>query len=645
MSKEIWVPLHQHSDMSLLDGYSKPKKIAERCANLGYSAAAISDHGTLAACVEIVEAFKPKGIKPIIGIELYLSQQHSTIKTKENGSLDHLVVLCKNLAGWKNMLKLTKESNKKENFYRKPRLSREQLVEFVHGNFISFSGHPGSQLANVLFTDVKLCYRAKTIAEAYGYLHTDALERAVKLAREYEAIFGKGNFYIEIQLIDGENLPSAYVIADILREVSRITGIPCVATADSHYPTQQLAFDQRILICSAMGTTLPKVEGSLARNEDVGLGGFFKSSKYHIPTPEEMFELHKDFPEELENSLKIAADCEIYSIFNKPLLPHFACPEGFDEKSYLRHWCQKGWDKKIAGKVDRPEKEYADRLEMELKTMEDVSLSAYFLIIADCVESARKRGDWCGIGRGSGGGTLIGYLTDIIGVDPVKRDLLFSRFYNAGRNSFDNISLPDLDIDYQNDKRELVFEDIRNKYGITKTGQVATFGRLMGAGALKEVLRVLDAVSFEESNMITKFIPPESAVSDKLEEMRENNPDEEPSIIRFALEHNAKDLAPWCQLKDNGDLAGPLANYFQTAMRIEGTRKSVGKHASAMIICRDDLDTLAPMIHDKNSDQLIVGVDHKKAEKLGMMKADVLGVKILTKFKMISDLAASRKYV
>lgn len=645
MSKEIWVPLHQHSDMSLLDGYSKPKKIADRCANLGYSAAAISDHGTLAACVEIVEAFKPKGIKPIIGIELYLSQQHSSIKTKENGSLDHLVVLCKNLAGWKNMLKLTKESNKKENFYRKPRLSREQLVEFVHGNFISFSGHPGSQLANVLFTDVKLCYRAKTIAEAYGYLHTDALERAVKLAREYEAIFGKGNFYIEIQLIDGENLPSAYVIADILREVSRITGIPCVATADSHYPTQQLAFDQRILICSAMGTTLPKVEGSLARNEDVGLGGFFKSSKYHIPTPEEMYELHKDFPEELENSLKIAADCETYSIFNKPLLPHFACPEGFDEKSYLRHWCQKGWDKKIAGKVTRSEKEYADRLEMELKTMEDVSLSAYFLIIADCVESARKRGDWCGLGRGSGGGTLIGYLTDIIGVDPVERDLLFSRFYNAGRNSPGNISLPDLDCDYMTSTRELVFEDIRNKYGQTKTGQVATFGRLMGAGALKEVLRVLEGCSFEESNMITKFIPPESAVSDKLEEMRENDPDTEPSIIRYALEHNAKDLAPWCQLKDNGELTGPLANYFQTAMRLEGTRKSVGKHASAMIICRDDLDTLVPMINDKNSDQFIVGVDHRKAEKLGVMKADVLGVKILTKFKMISDLAAKRKYV
>lgn len=645
MSKEIWAPLHQHSDMSLLDGYSKPKKIAERCANLGYSAAAISDHGTLAACVEIVEAFKSKNIKPIIGIELYLSQQHSSIKTKENGPLDHLVVLCKNLAGWKNMLKLTKESNKKENFYRKPRLSREQLVEFVHGNFISFSGHPGSQLANVLFTDVKLCYRAKTIAEAYGYLHTDALERAVKLAREYEAIFGKGNFYIEIQLIDGENLPSAYVIADILREVSRITGIPCVATADSHYPTQQLAFDQRILICSAMGTTLPKVEGALARNEDVGLGGFFKSSKYHIPTPEEMYELHKDFPEELENSLKIAADCEMYSIFNKPLLPHFECPEGFDEKSYLRYLCKNGYERKVAGKVGDREQEYIDRLEMELNTIEPIDLSAYFLIVADYIKAARNRGEYIGIGRGSGGGTIIGWYTDIIQADPVLRNLLFSRFYNAGRNSPGNISLPDLDVDFEARFRYKTFDYIRNKYGRSKTGQVATFGRLMGAGALKEVLRVLEGCSYEESNLITKFIPPESAVSDKLEEMRENDPDTEPSIIRYALEHNAKDLAPWCQLKDNGELTGPLANYFQTAMRLEGTRKSVGKHASAMIICRDDLDTLAPMINDKNSTELIVGVDHKKAEKLGMMKADVLSTKILDKFHMISDMAARRKYV
>lgn len=644
MSKEIWVPLHQHSDLSLLDGFSKPKKIAERCANLGYSAAAISDHGNLAASVEFVEEMKKKNLKSILGIELYLSNQHSTIKTKENASLDHLVVLAKNLQGWKDMLKLTKESNKEENFYRKPRLSREQLVEFVHGNFISFSGHPGSQLANCLFIDQKLCYRAKTVAEAYGYLFPDALERAVKLAREYEAIFGKGNFFIEIQLIDGENLASAYVIADILREVSKITGIPCVATADSHYPTQQDAAYQRILLCSTLKTTLPKVDISIAKGDDVSLGGFFKSNKYHIPTPEEMFELHKDYPEELENSLLIASLCENYSILNKPLLPHFACPDGFDEKGYLRHWCQKGWDKKIVGKVKRPKKEYADRLEMELKTMEDVDLSAYFLIIADCVESARKRGDWCGIGRGSGGGTLIGYLTDIIGVDPVENDLLFSRFYNAGRNSPGNISLPDLDIDYMTSSRELVFEDIRNKYGRNKTGQVATFGRLMGAGALKEVLRAMEACSFDEMNKITKFIPDESKISDKLEQMREANPDEDVSILQYALENNSKDLAPWCQLKDNGELTGPFANYFKTAMKIEGTRKSMGKHASAMIICRDDLDNLVPMIHDKSGTELIVGVDHKKAEKLGVMKADVLGVKILTKFKMISDLVTSKKY-
>lgn len=645
MSKPIWIPLHQHSDMSLLDGYSKPKKIAERCANLGYTAAAISDHGTLAACVEIVEEFKKKSIKPIIGIELYLSAQHSTIKTKENGPLDHLVVLCKNLAGWKNLLKLTKESNKKENFYRKPRLSREQLVEFVHGNFISFSGHPGSQLANVLFTDPKLCYRAKTVAEAYGYLHTDALERAVKLAREYEAIFGKGNFYIEIQLIDGDNLPSAYVIADILREVSRITEIPCVATADSHYPTQQLAFDQRILICSAMGTTLPKVEGALSRNEDVGLGGFFKSSKYHIPTPEEMFELHKDFPEELENSLKIAAECQSYSIFNKPLLPHFPCPDGFDEKTYLRHLCQNGWNKKIVGKITRTEQEYIDRLEMELKTMEKVDLSVYFLIVEDYISAARSRGEWVGGGRGSAGGCLISYLLNVILEDPVANDLLFSRFYNDGRNSADNVSLPDIDSDFESRYRYKTFEHIRTKWGRENTAQVATFGRLMGAGAIKEVLRVMEACSFDEMNQITKFIPDESRISDKLEQMREANPDEDVSIIRYALENNAKDLAPWCQLKDDGELIGPFANYFQTAMRIEGTRKSTGKHPSAMIICRHNLDEIVPMIYDKSGEDPIVGVDHTKAEKLGTMKADILATKILDKFHMISELAAERKYV
>lgn len=641
----MYNPLHLHSYYSLLDGASSPKKIAARVANEGMSACAISDHGNLAACVKIQKEFKAKNIKPIFGCELYICDQHSTIKTKENGSLEHLVVLSKNLRGWKDLLKLTAFTNQKDNFYRKPRLSKEQLYEFVHGNFVSFSGHPGSQLANILFDNPKLSYRAKTHEDAAALLHPDHFNRACKLALELEGVFGKGNFYIEIQLVDAINLPAARLIAEILRCVSKATGIPCVATADSHYVEQKDATDQRVLLCSALQTTLIKVSTSLANNEDVSLGGFFKSNRYHIPSPEEMAEIHRGYEQELANSLMIADMCEKYSILNRPLLPEFQTPPGFDAKSYLRHLCDLGFQRKIVGTVNESRlPEYRSRLEMELATMEKVDLSAYFLVVEDYIRDARANGEWVGLGRGSAGGCIISYLLDIIGVDPVENDLYFERFYNDGRNTPDKVSFPDIDTDFETANRHKRFSYIRNKYGRDKTGQVATYSRLMGRGALKEVLRAHEACSFDEMNRITEYVPDEAMISDKLEEMRENSDGEDPSIIQWALENHPKELSEWCTLNDDGTLSGPLANYFAQAKRIEGTRKAQSKHASALIVSRYNLDETVPMIYDKSGDELIIGIEGVDAEDAGLVKFDILGNKTIDRFRKVAELVGGRDY-
>lgn len=635
-------PLHIHSDYSLLDGLSKPKKIARRVKSLGLTACAITDHGNIAAAIEINEEFKAAGIKPIFGVEAYLCQDHSTIKEKTNGHLEHLVILSKNKNGWKDLLKLVTATNEDHRFYRKPRLSRSELTEYVHGNFISFSGHPGSELASILFTDPKAAYRCRTFDQARNALKPTAFEEACQLAREYEKIFGKGNFYIEIQVVDQKNLIIATLIAEILRAVSKETGIPCVATADSHYPEQQDAADQRVLLCSSLGTTLNRVSKSLENDEDVSLGGFFRSNRYHIPSPEEMCELHEGYDEELENSLLISSLCEPYDIITTPALPKFDCPPGFDSRTYLRELCERGWKTKIDPHIDPDKKpDYISRLENELNVIESVNLSAYFLIVADYIADARKNGEWVGVGRGSAGGCLISYLLDIIRVDPVANELYFERFYNAGRNSPGNISFPDIDSDFEIYHRGKRIDYIKNKFGHDKVAQVCSFSRLMGRGALKEVLRAHEACSFDEMNKITEHIPDEAAISDQLQEMTENGI--EPSILRWALEHNSKKLAEYCVLEDENTLVGPYANYFAQAMRLEGIKKAASKHPSALIVSSEPLNELVPLVHDKSSDQLIVGFDGSKAEKI-VCKFDILGTKILDKMHKVATLVGETQY-
>jgi DNA polymerase-3 subunit alpha len=594
-------------------------------------AIALTDHGSSSGIVKFEKAAKEAGIKNINGQELYLSREHASIKNPTNKNWAHLVVLAKNLKGWKSLLKIIAESNRAEYFYNKPRLSLDQLAPFLDGNLISFSGHPGSEMANILFTDYKKAYAAKTKGEVLKYIDPDYLKNGIALAYKYRDLFGVENFSLEDQRIDREFFKAADVISECLGEISRATGIPLVATADSHYTDKENAVDQRVLLCSSLQTTFSKVQEQMDNAEEIALGSFFRSTNYHIPDEKEMFSLYKGSEEAIARTQMIADMCENYSICSKPKIPIFDCPDGMDQDEYFKQVCRDGWKRKIAKKVKGdPElkKTYVDRVKYELDTLLPIGLGGYFLIVRDYIDHILKDGGWVGKARGSASGCLVSYLADITQVDPIPYNLFFERFYNAGRNSPGRIANPDIDTDFEPQDREKAVHYCRNKYGNDKVSAICNFGSLKGRSSIKEVLRVHSACSFDEMNEITNNIPDEAAISDQLQEMIDDGQD--PSIIMWALENNGKELSRWCELKDDGSLGGDLAEFFSQAIRLEGCKKSQGKHASGYLISADPLDTYLPMIHSKSSDDLICGFEGKDLEEAGGVKFDFLSTKVLS---------------
>tara|TARA_R110000824_G_scaffold360588_1_gene548352 strand:+ start:4065 stop:5978 length:1914 start_codon:yes stop_codon:yes gene_type:complete len=628
-----WTPLHLHTHYSLLDGLSKPSQVAERCSNLGYTSCALTDHGTISGAVAFTQAMKKKNIKPILGCEFYLSQQDCEIKSDENRSLSHLCVLAKNRKGWDNLIQAVSKSNDEENYYYKPRLDLATLNSFADGNLISFSGHLGSDLADAIFVDPKSAYNAKTEEEAKRYIHPDWVNETLKIANEYRAMFGKENFFVEIQAIDQENSPAASLVVQGLRYIAKKYKFQTVATADSHYPEKKDASDQLLLLCSALKTTLPKIKRKLRESGDAAFAGFFKSNNFHIPSLEEIQNVNT--PEEIENAMLIASMCEDYNILGKPMLPKFKCPKEHSEDQYLRLLCREGWKNRLAptGKVntEQAKQAYTDRIKKELDVISGANLAGYFLIVRDIVNSVIERNHIPGPGRGSAAGCLVSYLVGITQVDPMEYGLLFERFYNAGRNTEGYASLPDVDIDVPANKRDETIDYIRNKYGTKKVGQMVTFGRLQGRGAIKEVLRMNEACSFDEMNAITKSLPHEHEVSDQLAEM------DNPSVIKWTLMNQPETLRDYCRLNDEGTLDGDYANLFNQAMRIEGTFKSQGKHAAGVVISSHDLNEVCPMVRDKRGSEKIAGMEMNDLEAMGHVKFDILGISLMDKMMGIRD--------
>tara|TARA_Y100001938_G_scaffold145753_1_gene223149 strand:- start:28913 stop:30820 length:1908 start_codon:yes stop_codon:yes gene_type:complete len=628
-----WTPLHLHSHYSLLDGLSRPQQIASRCADLGFSSCALTDHGTVSGAVSFTKACKAKNIKPVLGCEFYLSQDDATVKETSNRTLSHLVVLAKNKTGWGKLIEAVSRSNDEDVYYYKPRLDLDLLGQYANGDLLAFSGHLGSDMANAIFTDYKAAYGQETEAGVKKYIDPSWVEKVTKVAYKYMDIFGKENFLIEVQCIDQDNSPAAKLVAQGMRYIAKTLKIPSIATSDSHYPEKKDSPDHLLLLCSAMKTTLRKIKSKLDNNEDVGFSGFMKSNNFHIPTLQEMKAIHTEA--ELQNTMHVADMCESYDILGQPMLPKFKCPEDMAEEAYLKHLCREGWKNFLmpSGKINTKTSEdiYADRIKKELKVISDANLSGYFLIVRDIVNNIRSNSWIPGPGRGSAAGCLVSYLVGITQVDPIEYGLIFERFYNAGRNTEDHISLPDIDIDVPASRRDDTIDYIRDKYGHSKVSQMVTFGRLQGRSALKEVLRMNEACGYDEMNVITKSLPPEHEISDQLADM------DDPSVIRWTLINQPEVLREYCRMNDEGELEGDYAKLFEQAMRIEGTFKSQGKHAAGVVISSNNLNEVCPMVRDKSSSEKMAGMEMNDLEAMGHVKFDVLGISLLDKVMGIRD--------
>tara|TARA_R100001244_G_scaffold126882_2_gene97322 strand:+ start:159 stop:1751 length:1593 start_codon:yes stop_codon:yes gene_type:complete len=396
-----------------------------------------------------------------------------------------------------------------------------------------------------------------------------------------------------------------------------------------YYVTKDEAEAHRILLCSGMKTTLPKVRSLLSSGESIDNQKFFESDDFHLPEPHEV----PDDEETIQLLNTISDMCDDYEIASKPMLPEFVCPEGTDEDEHLTQLCREGWKGRLisSGKIADGQKKdvYLKRIKKELDVIFKADLSGYFLIVQDIINNVKQRGWLAGPGRGSAAGCLVSYLIGITEVDPIEYDLIFERFYNEGRNTDEYVSLPDIDMDIPAEHRDEVIDYIKEKYGQDKVGQMITFGRLQGRAALKEVLRINDAVSFMEMNAITDSIPDEAKISDQLELM------EDKSIIRWTLENEPDDLKNWCIMDDDGNFSGSLAHLFEQAVKIEGTNKSQGKHPAGVIISKHRLVDVCPMTVDKLGNP-IVAFEMTALETQGHVKFDVLGIDLLSKIMEIA---------
>jgi DNA polymerase-3 subunit alpha len=572
-----WFPLRNHSHFSFQLSPTRPEQFE-------LAGAALTDRDSLAGLPSFVK--KMKGKKAISGLEASCPQ-------------GRFIILVKNQDGWEDLLRATHRNQKQP-------LELAEWASYAR-NWIVLSGGPGTTLGKTLFTDPEAAW-----VQARPELRTNAgpdwKKRLQRSLAEHQELFP--SFYPEIQY--------GYELAEVTAKSLLALGAKGVATADTYYLRPEDAADQRLLVCAREKTTLKRIASRLAGD----IVPFFQSNSFHHPSDEEMVKRHSE--EELKRTFEIADQCETLSFTGPPLFPAFISERPPNKQ--LEYLCAKGWQERL-GNVDKTV--YAERIKKELKVIQEAGLASYFLIVQDIVEHARQIGCMVGRGRGSAAGCLVSYLLRLTSVDPIPHGLVFERFYNAGRNSADRIALPDIDIDFPDRMRDQIIEYIRGKYGENQVAQMATFQRLQGRGAFKQVMRVRETCAADEMNRITKGIPDEAKIAGELQEMKEAGL--EPSILRWTLENRPEALKEWCWLNEQGQLEGPLALEMAQAIRLEKIKIGTSKHASGVIICSTPLYETVPMLQDKSSDHMLVAVDMRDAEDMGLVKVDILGLRTVTR--------------
>ena len=549
--------LHVHTEYSLLDGASKIANLLSYAKELGMDSIAITDHGVMYGVVDFYQEAVKQGVKPIIGCEVYVVDNHLE---KNNRSMHHLILLAENNNGYHNLMKIVSRGQL-EGFYYKPRVDKDILRQYSEGI---------------------ICLSACIAGEVPAYIMQDNMDGARRAVGEYIDIFGRENYFLEIQ---DHNLPEDKKINRGLKLLAEEYGLGLVATNDLHYVRKQDAEAQDVLMCIQTNSTVDAPERMR-----------FPNDEFYLKSYDEMAVLFADCKEALTNTQIIAERCNVTLEFGKLLLPEFPIPAGFsDANEYLLHLCQEA----IPAKYGSESKDVLERLDFELDIIRTMGYSCYFLIVWDFIDYCKKHDIPVGPGRGSAAGSIVAYLLGITNIDPLKYHLLFERFLNPER-----VSMPDIDTDFCYVKRDQVLDYVVRRYGQERVAQIITFGTLQARAAVRDVGRAL-GMTYGAVDAVAKMIPRELGIT---------------------LD---KALAASNDLRDMYEQNDEVHRLIDLAKSVEGMPRNAGTHAAGVIIAPQDLKDYVPLQLGSEG-SVITQYDKDKVENLGLLKMDFLGLRTLT---------------
>ena len=555
--------LHVHTEYSLLDGSNKIKEYVKRVKELGMDSAAITDHGVMYGVIDFYKEATAAGLNPIIGCEVYVAPR-SRFDRELTGGEDryyHLVLLAENNTGYANLVKIVSRGFT-EGYYYRPRVDMEVLEEF-HEGIIALS--------------------ACLAGEVQRYIQKGLIDEAGKVAKRYEACFGRGNFFLELQ---DHGIPTQQTVNAALLRMSKELDIPLVATNDVHYTYVEDAQPHDILLCLQTGKKLADEDRMR-----------YEGGQYYVKSEEEMKGLFPYAWEAVENTQRIADRCHVEIEFGKYKVPHYEVPEGHDSWSYLNKLCQDG----MAMRYPQDDGTLQKRLEYELGIIRDMGFVDYFLIVWDYINYCRENGIAVGPGRGSAAGSIVSYCLQITNIDPIKYSLLFERFLNPER-----ISMPDIDVDFCFERRQEVIDHVNRKYGKDRVVQIVTFGTMAAKGVIRDVGRVMDLpYSFVAS--IAKMIPNEQNQGVPIKKALEMNPE-----LRKLYQEDEQ-----------------VHTLIDMSRRLEGLPRHTSMHAAGVVICPDAADQYVPLSRGSDG-SITTQFTMTTIEELGLLKMDFLGLRTLT---------------
>jgi DNA polymerase-3 subunit alpha len=564
--------LHLHTEYSLLDGACDVHKLVDRVAALGQKSVAMTDHGNIYGAVHFFNAAKAKGIRPILGCELYICKADDHRAETPNDQYNHLLVLAENEEGYRNLIRLTSEASL-HGFYRKPRVSKKFLAENSKG-LIGFSGCLSGELCEELMEG--------------------KYEQAKSVASQYQEIFGRGNFYLEIQ---DQGLEAEKKIQSGLFQLEKDLNIPLVLTNDSHYLCGEDSHAHDVMLCVQTGAKIHDADRFR-----------FDSDQFFVKSADEMARKFPDSPGVTQRTMEIAERCnfKLHPVDNP--FPEFAVPAGHTIDSYFEQVCREGLKKRLETSVRQLElrgvrrstsADYESRLAYEIDIIKQMKYSGYFLIVWDFIKYARDNGIPVGPGRGSATGSLVAYCMEITNIDPLQNVLLFERFLNPER-----VTMPDVDVDFCMNRRGEVIDYVTRKYGREQVAQIITFNTMAAKASIKDCGRAMD-MPYGDVDRIAKLVP--ATVGMTLDRALEEAPD-----LRKAYDSDKQ-----------------VRELIDTAKKLEGLVRGAGVHASAVVIAPRPLTELVPLNRTKN-DEVVTAYDMKSVEKMGLLKMDFLGLATLT---------------